>query len=459
MTARERERLVEAHGRALLAGNWKRARAIERRLDPQAAREARAESMHAPCTGGAGDAQAANGATLAQCQRACNGVAIEADDGVPDWIMVARAGTWHGRPTVGDVTVQTIGPEDLRAASQFFQDHQAPTGIPVDVGHASILTPTDAPAAGWITDVELRAGGTELWGRVAWTERAANAVAAREYRRLSPVLVWGRPDPKTGEPVPLTVHSVALTNTPHMADLAALNAAAAAGETPEAGATDGPGDEPDPEEGGRTMQTLLEQLAEAWGLDVEAAAGRLGVAPDADDEAVAAAITPAETDGEPTETPPVSEAVANALGVAADADEATVLETLQALKAPAEPEVDLALVANACGLEPDATELDVLKAIKAMQSGRQADEAEVLVANAVRAGKIPPALRERYLRLARTDLEGTRDLLGDLDDRTRPDVTVNAHGGGGGGPKLTEAEAHVARLLGLSDEDMLAARG
>ena len=71
--------------------------------------------------------------------------------------------------------------------------------------------------------MELRGGGQELWGRVLWTTEAAGAIARREYRYLSPVFRFDRPDRLTGAPVPLQMHSVALTNTPFLTELEGLN--------------------------------------------------------------------------------------------------------------------------------------------------------------------------------------------------------------------------------------------
>ena len=44
------------------------------------------------------------------------------------------------------------------------------------------------PAAGWITDLELRANG--IWGHVRWTDTVANMIQDREYRFLSPTFKY-----------------------------------------------------------------------------------------------------------------------------------------------------------------------------------------------------------------------------------------------------------------------------
>jgi len=90
--------------------------------------------------------------------------------------------------------------------------------LPVDVEHATeIKAPKGepAPAAGWIK--EMKAGDGALMGRVAWNSTGAALVAGRQYRYLSPVIVY---DPATRRVVRLS--SVALTNKPNLR-LKALN--------------------------------------------------------------------------------------------------------------------------------------------------------------------------------------------------------------------------------------------
>ncbi len=59
--------------------------------------------------------------------------------------------------------------------------------LPIDVEHAQFVKAPKgeaAPAAGWIEALEIRDG--EVFGRVAWTAKGAEAVNSREYRYLSP---------------------------------------------------------------------------------------------------------------------------------------------------------------------------------------------------------------------------------------------------------------------------------
>ncbi|MFF3704992.1 phage protease [Pseudomonas qingdaonensis] len=88
----------------------------------------------------------------------------------------------------------------------------------IDWEHASEVSAPQgepAPAAGWIDRLEIRANA--LWGHVAWTPRAGEQVAAREYRFVSPVFDYDDAYRRV-----LRMVSVGLTNKPNLV-LTALN--------------------------------------------------------------------------------------------------------------------------------------------------------------------------------------------------------------------------------------------
>jgi phage I-like protein len=90
--------------------------------------------------------------------------------------------------------------------------------LPIDWEHATqhrAIKGEDAPAAGWIKQLEIRGGA--LWGLVDWTPRASAQVINREYRFLSPVFDF---DPDTTRIARLV--SAGLTNKPNFL-LTALN--------------------------------------------------------------------------------------------------------------------------------------------------------------------------------------------------------------------------------------------
>ena len=90
--------------------------------------------------------------------------------------------------------------------------------LPVDLNHATqIKGPKGepAPAVGWIKALDVRDGA--IWGQVAWNDAGRTAVAAQEYRFISPVF---RFDPKTRSVTRMA--GAGLTNNPNL-NLAALN--------------------------------------------------------------------------------------------------------------------------------------------------------------------------------------------------------------------------------------------
>ena len=140
---------------------------------------------------------------------------LAADGALPLYIHLLPAGDFTGR--------DGRGPYQLDAAAVLTAFNAAGVALPVDYEHQSIHASENgkpAPAAGWITEIEIRADG--VWGKVDWTARAKAFLAAQEYKYLSPVFdyfpVPGKPD--SGRVIQL--RSAALTNTPNLF-LTALN--------------------------------------------------------------------------------------------------------------------------------------------------------------------------------------------------------------------------------------------
>jgi len=370
---------------------------------------------------------------------------------VPDWVMIARTGTWRGHPA-GPERITTT---DLQSAAAYFDRHYRANGqdLVIDYHHSSVFAAQrgmpQAPAAGWIGAMELRADGSELWGRVMWTNTGRQAVAEREYRYLSPVLLYGRPDRVSGDPVPLAIHSVALTNTPFMTELAALNADRP--DLPVPGASPG-----QPPIGGSPMK-LLALLTAALGLDPDATAKLFGLAGPEEDDAVVANAIKARFE---TELPApevrievkeqLPELVANALGVQPDAEPLDVQGAILRLQAGPMP-----AICGALGIDA-ASELDaVLNSITGLQVDHRTNEAEALVDGAVAAGKVPPAQRDFWLNAAQSDIEAARVAINGLAVATAPAPQIGVVNPA---RVLDEADRKVCRLFGVTEEAYLANR-
>lgn len=121
------------------------------------------------------------------------------------WIHVAPEGEWRGHPD-GEFSLSR---EMFAATLASFDAQRNP--VAVDYGHAA-TEPGEAPAAGWGQRLAVRDDG--LWCEVEWTQRAAAAIRAGEYRYCSAVFLFDAPDRRTGERVPCQLHSIALTNVP-----------------------------------------------------------------------------------------------------------------------------------------------------------------------------------------------------------------------------------------------------
>jgi phage I-like protein len=367
----------------------------------------------------------------------------------PLWVMVLRTGAWLGHPTAPEV----VTPEHLHAALDSFARHYQSHGadLVIDYHHGSVLaarTGAKAPAAGWIRAMELRNDGTELWGRVLWTAEAAAAIGRREFRYLSPVLRFGWPARVTGKPIALQIHSVALTNTPFLTELQSLN---------EAAATDGRGTPDAPFQGGADM-SLMDSLAAALGRTPEQVTSALGLEGKADDAALAEALVAnaarvTELEEQLAEAGAFRAALAAALDVTPEADGTALNAAVIRLK---EPRAGLDAARTLLGLPNDAPPHEVLKAIGGLRQAQANADAERVVDAAVREGRVPPALRDFYLREALSDLEATRQVINAL-----PPVLaepLKTPGGRPAGRPLGEAEQSVCRQLGLSAEAFLAAQ-
>lgn len=137
-------------------------------------------------------------------------LAANQDGTAPEWIQLLPT-----PPTVAgrDGRSWTYNADEVMAAFgsrgraialdwEHSSSHRAPHGL-------------DAPAAGWIVDMQARSDG--IWGKVEWTERGRAQVAAREYRFISPALTFDKENNHIHE----IVHA-GLTNQPNLT-LQALN--------------------------------------------------------------------------------------------------------------------------------------------------------------------------------------------------------------------------------------------
>lgn len=351
-------------------------------------------------------------------------IAINNQDGrVPDWVHIIPAGQFYGRDGRGPWRVS-----DPAAFIKATHDYQGGADISLDYEHQSEMTEKNgqpAPAAGWIKELEALKDG--IWARVDWTIKAAEMVAAREYRYLSPVFIYDR----GGELVRL--ESVALTNKPNL-ELKALN------------------------KQGVSMDNFLIQLATLLGLaetatqeEIFAAVQQLKESGSSSNSDNADDQKKAENDDEAGDTPPdnlpeaeakLLDAVSDLINVAEDeAGAASAPQKKAANKAQAVFKYMHSMGNRLAGLE------------QAVASNK----AEKAVGEALKAGKITPGLKPWALNYAINDPDGFAKFVASAPVVVQPG---RAAGGvmGGSGSLGQEAKA-VCKQLGISEADYLKSAG
>lgn len=122
----------------------------------------------------------------------------------------------------------------------------------VDYEHQT-LDNVQAPAAGWIKDIDITSDG--IYGNVEWTPKAQEYLKNKEYKYLSPVVMVRKSDKKA-----VQLHSIGLTNTP-----------AIDGMTPIVNSL---GNDPEPpQEGTNNIEQLIEALKKMLSLSPDATFG------------------------------------------------------------------------------------------------------------------------------------------------------------------------------------------
>lgn len=252
----------------------------------------------------------------------------------PDWVEVFPAG-----PDINarDGRKWTLDPKTVISA---FKANNGP--LPIDYEHAQAHKAPKgelAPAAGWITELEERAGA--IWGKVEWVAAAAKMIVEKAYRFLSPEF---HTDSNNAI---LSLAGAGLVNRPAL-EMTALS--------------------------------REENQQENEEMSLKAIAKALGLADDANEAAILAALAQRDTERGAGHT-----ALCQALKLDAKSDGTSIiaavakLQDTTALAAQAAPE-----------LAKLQTEIAALKAVNA--------ESEIngLLDNAAKEGKITPASRDTY---------------------------------------------------------------
>lgn len=279
-----------------------------------------------------------DGRELVRCASELGAEAFAEDK--PRWIHILPGGTKVEARDGRKFTVEQY--EDVAANSEL--------PMLVDWEHAS--ESGDTRAAGWVEElkVEPAEAGSKagIWGRVNWTDKGTGDVSGKQFRFLSPVVVGRR---EKGEFVVQSLRSVALTNRP------ALRM--------------------------HGIEAFREQLSHQLGP-----------------------ITDDAQHTEPTMDAKLRGALASAFGLQPEATDEQLSDAakpiLAALKSTNEAQ-SLREAAATLTTELNAERKKVAELEQELASFRATkskSDVEAFFAEGARAGKIPPASRERWLAFA-----------------------------------------------------------
>jgi len=133
------------------------------------------------------------------------------------WVKIGVEGEWEGH---NNGSFKTTTPIFEKMVENFEKSN---VDLVVDYEHSTLNEPK-AIASGWISrnPLGLKVENGELWAKIEWTKEAQKHIENKEYKYLSPVFIFDTTDRSTGQGIGATLHSVALTNTPFLEELGAI---------------------------------------------------------------------------------------------------------------------------------------------------------------------------------------------------------------------------------------------
>jgi phage I-like protein len=297
------------------------------------------------------------------------------------------------------------------------------TDIVVDYEHQTLLAETNgkpAPASGWLKPGSLEWREDGLYGVIEWTDTAAAAIAANEYRYLSPVFTY---DPTTRHPLDLL--QIALTNTPAIdgGGVLALAAARAALSQPDA-----------------TAPETSSQSREDDPMDIKKIVEALGLKEDADEEAVLETVAALRKDTD------ALAALRKELDLAEDGD---AKEAIAALKTGATAAADTV---------PRRVFDEMSSQLAALKSGNDQAQKDQLIKDGLADGRIPGQATAEWLKgfdlaALKKHLDDAQPLAALKSFQTGGKAPDEKAGDGKDNDKLSEAELAVCKNMNLSPED------
>jgi len=327
----------------------------------------------------------------------CSATTIPFDgDAVPEWIHLIPAGevrTMDGRGPYRVADAPALMAASLPAGQKLVLDENHATDLAAPRGES-------APARGWIVELQNRDNG--IWGRVEWTGEGRRLMEDKAYRGISPAISHRK------DGVITHVLRASLINAPNLIGLASLH-----------------------QEGHDVMDWKV-KLCEL-----------LGLASDASDEDIAAALKSKLEGGSETALQSALAPIAKAVGLAETSNAAAVLAGVQAIAGGDSNATIVALQGEVASL---ATQLNQLT-----EDGTKR-AAIAFVDGAIKAGRVGvKPQRDRYISLHMADAAATEAQIRALPilhgTRLSTEVSGNAD------PEaLDDTDNTVIALMGLDPE-------
>lgn len=278
----------------------------------------------------------------------------------------------------------------------------------VDIDHALDLKPrgSEVPAAGWIEEIAGKGPNGEdgVWGRIAWTTRAAADIADKVYRYISPVFFFDDATRAVG-----VVVRASLTNNPALPQKALASR----------------------ERNDQPETSMFKAIAAALALT---------------DTAGEAEILAAIAERAKTSTALATRltAIGAAAGLTGEIGDDQVVALATRLKSPATAKDGFVPIADFDKLQKD---------LASLQSSISGDKATVAVEAAIKAGKLVPAQKDWAIGYASRDPEGFATMIGKQPvivegGRTAPEKAAPG--------ELTASQKALCAMQGISEDDFKA---
>jgi len=345
------------------------------------------------------------------------------------WQLIVPAGRFAARDGRGPfVTGDRLSMGEILQQTQTYHGQ---TEMVVDYDHQTLAAMEDASgktakAAGWVKALEVRDDG--IYANIEWTEAAAAALKAKEYRYLSPAL----PHDDGGNV--RMILNVALTNVP------AIHIEAFSASKPTQ----------NPKIRNNEMDKILAALGLAKGSGEDVALSALNALLTANAALVAAlglneASTPSDMQTAALAAIDDRKKLLEAAGVKTDSkiEDAVAALTVKSTAATAAPAtVDptkFVPIEQVTALQTD---------MKALRDRVEGKDAEIAVEAAIKDRKLTPSLRDWGIDLFKADQTKFDAFIGaapallepQLKPTPKPGDTVAA---------LTADQAHIAKVLGI----------